>query len=258
MWMIEMRVTREYKTRTRLGVPSSITFVPLWYKDTDVIKNGFHPTTCRGRSIKAKQMKFFIDAFWIRERGRSFVTISILSFPNHPNHSLLMTPLTSIYSFIFIVPFFPLLFYGKYFGTSYIHKMKFEESYYVDLFVLIFRREDRFERNYSLILRIHIFLSFSRVLNFHFYFCSSICYRNLLRLDCWAWFREIPSRWRINTRGTRTNTIKGEGGAGTLMYSWAQRSLTETLLNVMLGDRSSNCVRLPPSYHGSIVIWSRY
>lgn len=120
--MIEMRVTREYKTRTRLGVPSSITFVPLWYKDTDVIKNGFHPTTCRGRSIKAKQMKFFIDAFWIRERGRSFVTISILSFPNHPNHSFLMTPLTSIYSFIFIVPFFPLLFYGKYFGTSYIHK----------------------------------------------------------------------------------------------------------------------------------------
>lgn len=117
--MIEMRVTREYKTRTRLGVPSSITFVPLWYKDTDVIKNGFHPTTCRGRSIKAKQMKFFIDAFWIRERGRSFVTISILSFPNHPNHSLLMTPLTSIYSFIFIVPFFPLLFYGKYLGTSW-------------------------------------------------------------------------------------------------------------------------------------------
>lgn len=116
MWMIEMRVTREYKTRTRLGVPSSITFVPLWYKDTDVIKNGFYPTTCRGRSIKAKQMKFFIDAFWIRERGRSFVLLHLfLSFLQIIQIILfywrLFLSLSLTYSFIFIASFFfpPLL-----------------------------------------------------------------------------------------------------------------------------------------------------
>lgn len=93
-----------------------------------------------------------------------------------------MTPLTSIYFYRAILP--SSLLWKIFWNKLYSQEYKFEESYYVDLFVLIFRREDRFERNYSLILRIHIFLSFSRVLNFRFYFCSSICYRNLLRLDC--------------------------------------------------------------------------
>lgn len=71
--IIEMRMTQGYKRESdsRRFDQQTLTFVSLWYKDTDMIKNGFHPTTCRGRSIKAKQMKFFIDVFWIRKRGRN-------------------------------------------------------------------------------------------------------------------------------------------------------------------------------------------
>ena len=60
-----MYLTRENLIRQRSPL------VPLWYKDTNVIKNGFHLTTCRGRSIKAKQIKFFIDVFWMPKRERN-------------------------------------------------------------------------------------------------------------------------------------------------------------------------------------------
>lgn len=60
-----MRMTQGYKRESdsRGFDQEKLSFVSLRYKDTDMIKNGFHPTTCRGRSIKAKQMKFFIDVF---------------------------------------------------------------------------------------------------------------------------------------------------------------------------------------------------
>lgn len=154
MWIIEMRVTREYKTRTRLGARTSITFVPLWYKDTDAIKNGFHPTTCRGTSIKAKQMKFFIDAFWIPEpeavtEFRRYIYCTFYRFPSKSFsfNDASGHPLDSFPYFYRPISFSSLL--RKMFWNNYIRKMlislifSFEKQWIVSisfiLYYLIFR-----------------------------------------------------------------------------------------------------------------------
>lgn len=149
-----MRVTREYKTRTRLGARTSITFVPLWYKDTDAIKNGFHPTTCRGTSIKAKQMKFFIDAFWIPEpeavtEFRRYIYCTFYRFPSKSFsfNDASGHPLDSFPYFYRPISFSSLL--RKMFWNNYIRN-------FVDLFVR--KTVNRFNFVHSILPYLQIFL----------------------------------------------------------------------------------------------------
>lgn len=125
-----------------------------------------------------------------------------------------------LFPYFYRAVLFPFSFYEKCFGTScYIHKIirrKLRWSFRLESLVSCISKRGSFREKLPACL--YCFAFFFPLIVYQT-FTSTPASRNKfvrrrfvakVRLDCWAWFREIrESGGRINTRATRTNTIKG-------------------------------------------------
>lgn len=124
----------------------------------------------------------------------------------------------SIYSLIFIAPFFFLPFMENVLERVIfkIIRRKLRWSFRLERLVSCISKRGSFREKLPACL--YCFAFFFPLIVYQT-FTSTSASRNKfvrrrfvakVRLDCWAWFREIrESGGRINTRATRTNTIKG-------------------------------------------------